>query len=130
MDRVFAIHAGNRGFDCNRRHMSECFFRSNRPRYSHRVCAELENSGIRVAVGDYSVTERRRWRPPYQTGKTVQVHAKIQRGRTHVARYARPWSIPLSHSVNVITRTGLKQQQLELLYRFCCSNYYDRLRPN
>ena len=31
---------------------------------------------VRVAVGDCSVTERRRWRPPYQTGKTVHVHAK------------------------------------------------------
>ena len=29
----------------------------------HPVSAELENSGIRVAVGDCSVTERRRWRP-------------------------------------------------------------------
>ena len=36
---------------------------------------ELENSGIRVAGGDCSVTERWRWRPPYQTGKTVHVHA-------------------------------------------------------
>ena len=32
-------------------------------------------SGIRVAVGDCSVTERRRLRPPHQTGKTVRVHA-------------------------------------------------------
>ena len=40
------------------------------------MSSELENSGIRVAVGDCSVTERRRWRPPYQTGKTVHVHAK------------------------------------------------------
>ena len=39
-------------------------------------CSELENSGIKMAVGDCSVTERRRWRPPYQTGKTVHVHAK------------------------------------------------------
>ena len=39
------------------------------------MCYELENSGIRVAVGDCSVTERRRLRPPYQTGKTVHVHA-------------------------------------------------------
>ena len=31
--------------------------------------SELENNGIRVAVGDCSVPERRRWRPPYQTGK-------------------------------------------------------------
>ena len=55
--------------------MSERFFRSNRPGYPHPVSSELEISGIRVAVGDCSVTERRRWRPPYQTGKTVHVHA-------------------------------------------------------
>ena len=29
----------------------------------------------RVGVGDCSVTERRRWRPPYQTSKTVHMHA-------------------------------------------------------
>ena len=40
------------------------------------MSSELENSGIRVAVGDCSVTECRRWRPPYQTDKTVHVHAK------------------------------------------------------
>ena len=71
----------------------ERFFRSNRPGYPHPVSSELENSGIRVAVGDCSVTERRRWRPPYQTGKTVHVHAKHykQRGRTHGAGCARQW---------------------------------------
>ena len=76
MDRVLALHAGSRGFDYHRGHMSEQFFRSNRPGYPHPVSSELENSGIRVAVGNCSVTERRRWRPPYQTGKTVHVHAK------------------------------------------------------
>ena len=76
MDRVLALHAGSRGFDSHRRQMSERFFRSNRPGYPHPVSSELENCGIRVAVGDCSVTERRRWRPPYQTGKTVHVHAK------------------------------------------------------
>ena len=84
MDRVLALHAGSRGFDSHRGHMSERFFRSNRPGYPH---SELENSGIRVAVGDCSVTERRRWRPSYQTGKTVHVHAKTlktQRGRRRV----------------------------------------------
>ena len=69
MDRVLALHAGSRGFDSHRGHMYERFFRSNRPGYPHLVSSELENSGIRVAVGDCSVTERRRWRPPYQTGK-------------------------------------------------------------
>ena len=76
MDRVLALHAGSRGFDSHRGHMSEQFFRSNRPGYPHPVSSELEISGIRVAVGDCSVTERRRWRPPDQTGKTVYVHAK------------------------------------------------------
>ena len=68
VDRVLALHAGSRGFDSHRGHMSERFFRSNRPGYPHPVSSELENSG-RVAVGDCSVTERRRWRPPYQTGR-------------------------------------------------------------
>ena len=76
VDRVLALHAGSRGFDSHRGHMSERFFRSNRPGYPHPVSSELENSGIRVAVGDCSVIERRRWGPPYQTGKTVHVHAK------------------------------------------------------
>ena len=49
MDRKLALHAGSRGF--------EQFFRSNRPGYQHPVSSELENSGIRVAIGDCSVTE-------------------------------------------------------------------------
>ena len=74
MARVLALHAGSRGFDYHRVHMSEQFFRCNRPEYPHPVSSELDNSGTRVAIGDCSVTER--WRPPYQTGKTVHVHAK------------------------------------------------------
>ena len=56
--------------------------------------SELENSGIRVAVGDCSVTERQRWHPPYQTGKTVHMHAntlQTRRGRTHGPGCVRPW---------------------------------------
>ena len=91
---MLALHAGSRGFDSYRGHMSEPFFRSNRPGYPHPVSSELEVSGIRVAVGDCSVTERRRWSPPYQTGKTVHVHAKplqTQRARTHGAGCVRQW---------------------------------------
>ena len=94
MDRVLALHAGSRGFDSHRGHMSEHFFRSNRPGYPHPVSSELENSGIRVVVGECSVTERRRWGLPYQTGKTVHVHAKTlqtQQGRTHGAGCVRQW---------------------------------------
>ena len=66
-----------------------------RTRISAPSDSELENSGIRVAVGDCSVTERRRWRPPYQTGKTVQVHAKHynhnEDGRTAPGVTVRQW---------------------------------------
>ena len=90
MDRVLAVHAGSRGFDS---HMSERFLRSNRPGYPHPVYCELENSGMRVAVGDCSVTGRRRWRPPYKTGKTVHLNANTlqhnEDGRT--APGVRPW---------------------------------------
>ena len=65
-----------------------------------------------MAVSDRSVTERRRWRLPYQTGKTVHVHAKHyihEDGRTACAAVVvcGSGSIPLSHSGNVVSRTGL-----------------------
>ena len=63
-----------------------------------------------MAVGDCSATERRRWRPPYQTGKTVHVHAKHYKhnkdGRT-APGVCGNGSVPLSHSGNVITRIGI-----------------------
>ena len=90
--------------------MSKRFFRSNRPGYLHPVSSELENSGIRVAVGDCSVTERRWWRPPYQTGKTVHVHAKHYKhnddGRT-APGVCSNGSVPLSHSGNIVTKIGI-----------------------
>ena len=91
---MFAVDAGSRGFDSHRGTCPNVFFRSNRPGYPHPVCSELENSGIRVAVSDCSVTERRRWHPPYQTGKTIHVQAntlQIWWGRTHGAGCARSW---------------------------------------
>ena len=90
--------------------MSEQFFRSNRSGYPHPVSSELENSGIRVAVGDCSATERRRWRPPYQTGETVYMHAKHYKhngdGRTAQGMCGNG-SVQLSHSGNVVTRIGI-----------------------
>ena len=76
----------------------------------HPVSSELENSGIRVTVDNCSVTEHRRWRPPYQTSKTVHVHAKHYKHNED----GRPapgvcgnGSVPLSHSGNVVTRIGI-----------------------
>ena len=74
------------------------------------MSSELENIGIRVAVGDCSVTERRRCRPPYQTGKTVHMHAKHykhnedERPAPSVCGNS---SVPLSLSVNVVKRIGI-----------------------
>ena len=86
--------------------MSEQFFAT------HPVSSELENSGIRVAVGDCSVTERRRWRPPYQTGKTVHVHAKHYKhnedGRTAPGVCGNV-SVPLSHSGNELEYTDFRK---------------------
>ena len=76
------------------------------------MSSELENSGIRVVVGDCSVTERRRWGPPYmyQTGKTEHVHAKHYKhnedGRTAPGVRGNGF-VPLSHSGNVVTRNGI-----------------------
>ena len=110
VDRVLALQAESQGFDSHRGHMSERFFRSKRLGYPHPVSSELENSGIRVAVGDCSVTERRLWHPPYQTSKTVHVHAKHYKhnedGRTALGVCSNG-SVPLSHSGNVVTRIGI-----------------------
>ena len=105
MDRVLALYTGSLGFDSHRGHMSEQFFRSNRPEYLHSVSPELENSGIRVAVGDCSVTEHRWWHPPCQTGKTVHVQAKHEDGYT-VLGVCGSGSVSLSYSGNVVTRIG------------------------
>ena len=100
MDRALALHAGSRGFDSHRGHMSERFFRSNR-----------------VAVGDCSVTESRRWRLPYQTGKTEHVHAKHYKhnedGRT-APDLCGNGSVPLSHSGNVVTRIGIHMKRIQI----------------
>ena len=91
-------------------HMSERFFRSNRPGYPHPVSSELENSGIRAVVGDCSVTECRRWRQPYQTGKTVHVHAKHYKHNEDgctAPGVCGNGSVSLSRSGNVVTRIGI-----------------------
>ena len=77
------------------------FFRSNLPGYPHQVWSKLENSGIRVAVGECSVTERRRWRSPYQTDKTHYKHNEDGRTAPDVRGHG---SVPLSHLGNVVMR--------------------------
>ena len=76
VNRVFAVHAGTRGFECHRR-----------------------------------------WRPPYQTSKTVHVQQTNYKddadGRTAPGVRGHG-SVPLSHSANVVTRIGL-HTEIEIL---------------
>ena len=131
MDRVLALHAGSRGFDSHRGHMSERLFRSNRSGYPHPVSSELENSGIRVAVGDCSVTERRRWRPPYQTSKTIHVHAKHYKhnkdGRTAPGVCGTEQPLGERRYENWNTHTSLFSLQnytRASIYMFTCLSYF------
>ena len=115
MDRVLALHTGSRGFDFHRGHMCERFFRSSRPGYPHLVSSELENRGIRVAVRDCIVTEHGRWRPPYQTGKTVHVHAKhykYNKGGCTAPGVCGNGSVQLNHSGNVVTRIRIHTMRI------------------
>ena len=113
VDKVLALHAGSRGFDSHRGHMSERFFRSNRPGYPHPVSSELQNSGIRV------VSE---WRSVIAVSlnvvdgvrliKPVKLHLHAKHYKHNEDRRTAPGvcssgSVPLSHSGNVVARIGI-----------------------
>ena len=104
---MLALHAGSRGLNSHRGHMSEQFFQSKRPGYPHPVSSELEISDIRVVVGDCNVTEHRWWQ---QSGKTVHVHAKHckhNKDGCTAPGVCGNGSVPLRHSGNVVTRIGI-----------------------
>ena len=139
VDRVFSLDAGSRGFDSHRRHMSERFYRSNRPGYPHPVCSELENSGIRVAVGDCSITERRggvRLFKPANLYMCTQTHYKHDEHGRMAPGVRGHGSVPLSHSGNVDTIIGLqtmagqnaiflkKNENSELLLKSCRTSLF------
>ena len=67
VDRMCVIHARCRGLNNHWRDMSERFSQFNRLGYLHPVFCSLSwKNGIKVVVGNCSVSERRLWRPPYQ----------------------------------------------------------------
>ena len=94
LSKVLALHAGSRGFDSHRGHMSKRFFRSNRPGYPHPVSSELENSGIRVA----SALSNR------QNCACARKHYKHDEDGRTAPGVCGNGSVPLSHSGNVVTR--------------------------
>ena len=93
VDWVLALHAGSRGVESHRGHMSERFFRSNRPGYPPPLSSELEivlsewRSVIAVSLNVGGGV--RLIKPPNCTcaRKTLQT----QRGRTHGAGCVRQW---------------------------------------
>ena len=106
MDRVLALHAGSPRFDSHGAHV-RTIFQIQQTRISNLLSSELENSSIRVAVGDCSVNERWRWCLPYQTGKTVHVHAKHYKHNEdgHTAPgVCGNGSVSLSHSGGAVTK--------------------------
>ena len=131
VDRVVAVHVGSRGFDSHRRHMSDQFFRSSRPGYPHPVCSELENSCIRVAVGDFSVTMRRRWRPPYQNGQNWTCARKhtTNMTRTNARRRVCATAEPLGERryENWITHRTMQLSSEEDLPQVMISTYQQNL---
>ena len=93
VDRVLTLHAGSRGFDSHRGHMSEQFFRSNRPGYPHPVSSELElvvsewRSVIAVSLNVGGGVRLIKPAKLYMCTQTLQT----QRGRTHGAGCVRQW---------------------------------------
>ena len=81
------------------------------------MSSELEISGIREAVGDCSVTERRRWRPPYQTGKTVHVHANTTNTTRTDARRRVCEPLGERRYENWNTHTHIIQKELQSLIK-------------
>ena len=99
VDRVFAVHAGSRGFDSHRRHMSERFFRSNRPGYPHLVVSEWR-SVIAVSLnvcGDVRLIK------PAKLYMCTQTHYKHDEDGRTAPGVRGHGSVPLSHSGNYRT---------------------------
>ena len=106
-DRVLALHAGSRGFYSHGRHMSERFFRSNRPGYPHPVSSELEivvSEWRSVIAVSLNVGGGVRLIKPAKLYMCTQKTLQTQRGRTHGAGCVRQW---FRIAGNVVTRIGL-----------------------
>ena len=95
VDRMFAIHAGSRGLDSHQQHLSERFFRSNTPGYSHPVCSELENSGIGVVA---AITVSLNVGGLYNCTQNHYKHSENGRMAPGICGHD---SVPLSNSGNV-----------------------------
>ena len=83
------------------------------------MSSELENSGIRVAVGECSVTDRRRWHPPYQTGKTVHVQNTTNTTRTDARRGVCAAMVPYRRATRGMSLQELEYTHVQLYTDLC-----------
>ena len=90
--------------------MTERFFRSNRPGYPHPVCSELEivvSEWRSVIAASLYVGGGVRLIKPLTLYMCMQTHYKHDEDRRTAPGVRGHGSVPLSHSGNVVTRTGL-----------------------
>ena len=115
---VLALHAGSRGFDSHREHMSERLFRSSRPGYPHPVSSEQGNGGIRVGsviAVSLNVSGGVRLIKPAELCMSMQKHYKHKEDGRTAPGVCGNGSVSLIHSVNVVTRIGINTH----LIKFC-----------
>ena len=114
MNRVFAVHAGSRGFDSYRRHMSERFFRSNRSGYPCAQNWKIVVSELRSVIAmSLDVGGGARLIKPSKLYMCTQTHYKHDEDGRTAPDVRGHGSIPLSHSWNVVTRIGLYTDMLK-----------------
>ena len=99
MDSVLALHAGSRGFNSHRGHMSERVFRSNRPGYPHPEWRSVIAVSLNVGGGVRLIK-------PAKLYMCTQLYKYNEDGHT-APGVCGNGSVPLSHSGNVVTRTGI-----------------------
>ena len=125
VDRVFAVYAESRGFDSHRRHMSERFFRSNRPGFrnqctlSWKIVVSERRSMIAVLLnvgGGVRLTNSAKL---YICMQTHYKHDEDGRTAPGVCGHG---SVPLSHSRNVLTRIGLHTLHTRILKICLCGS--------
>ena len=114
VDRVFAVHAGIRGFDSHWRHMSERFFFDQ---IDQNICTQcalswkiLVSEWRSVIAVSLNVGGGVRFIKPAKLDMCTQTHYKHD-GRTAPGVRGHGF-VPLSHSGHVLTRIGLHAHTL------------------
>ena len=110
VERVLALHAGSRGFDSHRGHMSKRFFRSNRPGYPHPVSWKIVSELRSVIAVSLNVGGGVRRLSNRQNCTCASKHYKHNEDGRTAPGVCGNGSVPLSHS-------GTSLRELEYTHR-------------